>query len=329
MVAPLAPAGAAGPEGRLEAPPVTTQAAMRARDAVAHEVVPVERGKLFHRFRFPDGGVVEFTDRPRRSSERAARRRVVVFDGLATAATEPASTFEGAGIAAGLPAGAVAALRLVSSHEGGFDAINTWDSARFSWGFIQFAGGRGLPPLLAHMKLRSPELFATVLANYGVDVLPDANGVPEPIYVDGETGQLVRGKAAEQAFGDDPLVIALFIHAASYPAVRQLQVEAAIRDYVTPALTATCEGIPIGQVLSSPMAQAMLIDRRVHEGNVSRLRRALHAVSDPLTLANPAAWPVLEARALQQVVSSSGGTAGQRLRDIVNAGLPGPIAAAY
>lgn len=329
ITAPLLPPGPAAPEGMLDRPAVTPEDASTARDAVVHEQEPSERGKILHRFHFPDGATVEFTDRPRRQGERADRSRVVYHEGAATAEAEPEATFTAAGDAMGLPPGTVAALRLVSSHEGGFDAINTWDSARFSWGFIQFAGGRGLPSLLAHMKTRSPELFATVLGNYGVDVLPDAEGAPEPVYVDPEAGKLLRGKAAEQAYGDDALVIALFIHAAGFPAVKQLQVEAAIRDYAAPALTATCEGIPIGQILTSPMSQAMLIDRKVHEGNVGRFRRALGAVSDPMTLADPAAWPVLESRVVQRVVSNSSGVPGRRLRDILYAGLPGPTAGVF
>src|SRR5712692_7918201 len=56
-------------------------------------------------------------------------------------------------------AGAAAALKLVSTHEGNFDAINTYDRALVSVGFIQFAGGRGLPPYLALLKARQPAKF--------------------------------------------------------------------------------------------------------------------------------------------------------------------------
>ena len=136
MTVPLLPPGPTAPEGALDRPAVTLADASTARAVVTHEQEPAERGKRLHRFRFPDGAVVEFTDRPRLPGERAERERVVYYEGAATAELEPETTFTAAGAAMGLPPGTLAALRLVSSHEGGFDAINTWDSARFSWGFI-------------------------------------------------------------------------------------------------------------------------------------------------------------------------------------------------
>jgi peptidoglycan endopeptidase LytF len=275
--------------------------------------------------------VVEFSDRPRRPRERADRARVVVFEGRETAELEPASTFEAAGGATGMAPEGIEALRYVSEHEGGFDAINTWDSARFSWGFIQFAGGRGLPLVLGHMKARNPDLFRKVLGSYGVDVLPDEDGRPQPIYVQARTGRVLRGKAAEQAYGDDPLTIAAFIRAARLPEVKQLQVEAAIRHYAGPALKVTYLGIPISRILRSPKSLAMLIDRKVHEGNVGRFSRAMDSVAAAGSLFNPAEWPHLEARVLRQVVSDAAARSGWmiqgRLRKIMDSELPGPQAA--
>jgi hypothetical protein len=299
-------------------------ALISARSAVKHEM---ETGgsRIRHHFRFPDGTEVEFSDRPCRRGERAARRRVVAFAGTQTAADEPASTFETAGQAAGLSPDAVAALRFVSQHEGGFDAINTWDSARFSWGFIQFAGGRGLPPLLGHLKTRNPERFTALFGAYGVDVVADRDGDLEPVYVDASSGKTLRGKAAEQAYGDDPLTIAVFIRAARFTEIKQLQVEAAIEHYAAPALETPYQGVPLGQVLRSPKGMAMLIDRKVHEGNVRRFVRVLDGVESGLAGADPA---VLEARVLEQVVSDaaarSGRTIESRLRDILSSDLAGP-----
>lgn len=308
--------------------PQNAEVVQRSRQAVQHFTEPGVRGKIYHRFRFPDGVEVEFSDRPRRGSERAQRSRVVVHSGSQTADVEPAATFEAAGAAAGLAPEAVAALKFVSNHEGGFDAINTWDSARFSWGFIQFAGGRGLPGLLGHMKSRNPERFTELMANYGIDVLPDTDGDPVPAYIDPETGTVLRGKAAEQAFGDDPLTIAAFIHAAHFPEIKQLQVEAAIENYVEPALEFEWQGIPLGQVIRSPKCLAMLIDRKVHEGNTRRIRRALDAVSGVTTALVPGMPSALESQAMELVVSEamqrSDWMIRNRLLSIWSSDLPGP-----
>jgi len=306
---------------------VSVEAAAEARHSVQHEAQAGERGRVTHRFVFADGSEVEFTQRRRYGGERACRDRVVEFAGNETAEVEPASTFEAAADAAGLPDQAVDALRLVSSHEGGFDAINTWDSARFSWGFIQFAGGRGLPSLLGHIKSRNPDLFAKLLGRYGIDVLPDADGDPVPVFVNTRSGDLRYGKSAEQAYGDSPLAIALFIRAARETEIKQLQVEAAIEHYALPALSVTYHGVPLSRVLSSPKSLAMLIDRKVHEGNLGRFHRAMTHVEAGSRLGNPAEWPLLESQVVGNVVSNTrpGGMIGSRLRSILYSELPGPV----
>lgn len=284
--------------GRLLPTPLPELEAVRAaRSEIRHE----HEGDGY-RFVFPGGSVVEFSDRPIRDRDQAKRERVVQYFGTERASDEPDSTFEAAGKAAGISREAVTALRFISRHEGGFDAINTWDRARFSWGFIQFAGGYGFPPALAHFKTASPELFRKLLGQYGVDVQPGADGRPEPVYVDPLNGDVRRGKDAEQAYGDDPLVIALFIRAGRVPEVKQRQVEAAIRNYVVPALNASHMNVRLADVLRSPKSLAMLIDRNVHEGNVRRLLGALEQARLVTNLAMPGDWPRLESQVLDLAV---------------------------
>lgn len=66
------------------------------------------------------------------------------------------------------------ALQYTSTHEGLFDAINTYDAGIFSYGFIQFVGasksGASLNRLLASMKRFAPEKFARVFQRVGIDV---------------------------------------------------------------------------------------------------------------------------------------------------------------
>lgn len=286
-------------------PPLSAEEIRRARAAVQHATEPQEGGRVLHRFTFPDGAVVEFPDQPRRPRDQARRERVVFFMGTQGAKDEPASTFEAAGRAAGLSEDAIQALRYISRHEGGFDAINTWDRARFSWGFIQFAGGYGLRPALAHFKAASPALFRDLMASYGIDVTQDENGRALPLFVQGESGALLRGNDAEQAYGDDLLAIACFVRAGRVTEVKQRQVEAAIRDYASPALKATYEGVKLVDVLRSPQAIAMLFDRQVHEGNVSRLEWALEHARSLSGRMNPADWPALESSVLDLAVQDA------------------------
>lgn len=304
-VAPAAVMVAQAPEDsadEIRKPPVSAEEASRARAAVKHEKLAGENGGRLHRFTFPDGAVVEFTDRRKRSRDQAQRERVVAYVGTQRASAEPESTFTAAGQAFGLSPHSIEALRFISRHEGGFDAINTWDRARFSWGFIQFAGGYGFPPALAHFKAKSPELFQKLLADYGIDVLPGTNDRSEPVFVNAADGKVLRGAAAEQEFGDDPLNIALFIRAGRVPEAKQRQVEAAIRDYALPALTGTSRDVRLSDVLRSPQGLAMLIDRKVHEGNTGRLGWALTHASIIRNVANPADWPKVEGLALDLAI---------------------------
>ena len=286
----------------FQKPPVSGDDARQARTTVRHEQLPGENGGRLHRFTFADGTVVEFSDRPRRTRDQAKRDWVVGYTGTQRAAAEPDNTFTAAGQASGLSAESIDALRFISRHEGGFDAINTWDRARFSWGFIQFAGGYGFPPALAHFKAKSPELFQSLLADYGIDVLPGASDRPEPVYVDPDSGKVLRGASAEQAIGDDPLAIALFIRAGRSPEAKQRQVEAAIRDYALPALTGTSRDVRLSDVLRSPQGLAMLIDRKVHEGNIGRLGWALTHAAIIRNVASPADWPKVEGLALDLAI---------------------------
>jgi hypothetical protein len=286
-------------------PPVVEQSAVARARAEVRQSRVAGGGKVSHRFEFPGGDVVEFSDRSRNGRDQAQRARVVSYGGTQSAGSEPDSTFEAAGRTFNLSPQAIAALRYVSRHEGGFDAINTWDRARFSWGFIQFAGGYGFPPALAHFREQRPELFQRLLGDYGVDSRRDEEGNPVPIYVDPKTGAIRRGADAEQAYGDDPLVIALFIRAGRVPEVKQVQVEAAIRDYAAPALEARHRlfgDVRLSDVLGSPQALAMLIDRQVHEGTIARLEWSLEHARIVNNAALPADWSRLEAQVLDLAV---------------------------
>jgi hypothetical protein len=270
----MAGAALAGPAGAGAGPGVlvSPEEATAARGRLRLETTPLQDGRRVHRVTFPDGAVVSFTDRPRRPTDAAQRAYVVSHVGEHPARDEPEETFRAAGAATSLSPEAVAALRFISRHEGGFDAINTWDGARFSWGFIQFAGGYGLRPMLAHLQAASPALFQAQLGAYGVSVQPGEDGRPEPVLVRAAGEPPARGAAAEQAIGDDPLLIALFIRAGQLPEVKQRQIEAAIRDYALPALRAPYGRLPLSALLSTPQGLAALIDRQVHDGNVDRLR---------------------------------------------------------
>jgi hypothetical protein len=311
-------------ERNLARRPVSPAEARAALHSLRVDTCRVERGKRLHRIGFPDGSSVEFTDRRRRGCEPARRSRVVVFTGDQPAATASQTLFADAAARTGSPLEAAEALRFVSQHEGGFDAINTWDRARFSWGFIQFAGGRGFPKVLARFKSQAPELFHRHLGQYGVDVIPGSDGEPKPVCVIPRRNNIVSGRAAEQAFGDSPVLVGLFIRAGRDPEVQRLQIESAFEQYVQPALRAEWSGVVLSSVLRSPKGMAMLIDRKIHDGNNIRIARVVERVQranyfDPARAESHALLA-----AVRDALGRAGSSSGRRLQSIYYSDLPGP-----
>jgi hypothetical protein len=101
------------------------------------------------------------------------------------------------------------------------------------------------------------------------------------------------------------LAIALFVRAGRVPEVKQRQVEAAIRNYALPALTDDHQRVRLSDALRSPQGLAMLIDRKVHEGNVRRLGLALEHAAIISGVRNPAEWPRLEGMAMDLAIRDS------------------------
>lgn len=133
------------------------------------------------------------------------------------------------------------ALRYVSKNEGNFDAINTYDKAIFSYGFIQFAGKTGgLANMLAVLKHRYEQVFVQYFQYFGIDVeYAIKNGKivhAQLVVISCQTQKAYRGIAAEQQIKQDKLLLGTFIRAAYCREVMLGQVESAKLSYVEPAL---------------------------------------------------------------------------------------------
>lgn len=151
------------------------------------------------------------------------------------------------------------ALQYVSQHEGNFDAINSYDKALFSWGFIQFAGvNGGLVPMLAMMKHLQAKTFETYFQHFGIDVEYSIHPLRKDIrkanlvIFDRQTGKLNRGLEAEKYLKDNKFLFGVFIRAAYAKDVQLAQIRAAKDKYVLPALNIKLDlRVPVVQKLSS------------------------------------------------------------------------------
>jgi hypothetical protein len=208
--------------------------------------------------------------------------------------------------AVGLSAGEAAALKQVSTHEGSFDAINTYDRALVSAGFIQFAGSRGLPRYLALLKLRHPGKFKDLLQKFGIDVELVVTGgridSARTIVLDPEGQRVLRGPAAEAAIRDDMRLTTALIVSGRDRDVQLTQLEAAVRDYVLPILNASVTWTTTNQqratlktLFRSQKGMATLFDRCIQEGLGAARRRFERVIQnllvDPDTRKKPAPTP--------------------------------------
>lgn len=197
------------------------------------------------------------------------------------------------------------ALANVSRSEGNADAVNTWDEANISFGFIQFAGGknRGLRPMMAMLKNNYPAAFDACFLQYGIDVtysISYADDDPKkenPEYVDpllvvaDDKGKVHTGTDAEVAIKKSRKLTEAFVAAGANPDVQRAQAEAAAALYVRPSMEAKGaeydgENVPMGEIFTSAEGIELVIDRGVQEGvednkrtsGMARLQKAIDHV---------------------------------------------------
>lgn len=175
------------------------------------------------------------------------------------------------------PTSAARALATISGFEGGFDSIQTYDRAKFSWGFIQFSATGGLPRLLQNVKLRARDVFDTCFASRGLDV----DEARLTVRVGGRT---LQGRAVHDRLHDDPSLWTGFLQASRLSEVQDLQVDAAYENYYAFPLT---QCVPLGQrdvalgtlFATDEFGKALVCDRAVHRGlahTIGLFRSAAH-----------------------------------------------------
>lgn len=152
------------------------------------------------------------------------------------------------------------ALQYVSTHEGKFDAINSYDRGIFSYGFIQFVGaaahGGSLNKLLASMKKWAPSLFLKVFQRVGLDV---EQGV---LTVLTESNRLLSGDPAWSYVQRTVPLYGAFIQAGFEPTLVREQLRMANELYVQPTLNLALN-VPVN---GTNVKVARLSDILVSEG---------------------------------------------------------------
>ncbi len=203
----------------------------------------------------------------------------------------------------GLTAKQAQALQYVASHEGSFDAINSYDQGIFSYGFIQFTGaaavGGSLNQVLASMKANAAHSFQRVFQRVGIDV--EGSGKAATVSVLDEFGNRLRGDQGWLYIQHTPQLYGAFIQAGFEPMLVREQLRMANLLYVQPALNFKLDVVVAGihvtiprlnDVITSEAALTLVIALAVNQGigGMSRtFSAAIGAVASRLGLSSSVA----------------------------------------
>ncbi|MFG1605093.1 hypothetical protein [Actinoplanes sp. NPDC049265] len=170
-------------------------------------------------------------------------------------------------------------LAIISSFEGDFTSVNTWDIADVTFGMVQWTTGKGgdgdLIKALTIMKEAAPAAFARRLTRYGIDVATDG------LVVTRADGTVLRGVPAAKAVQGDPKLTAVLSTAGTDPELRTGELRAAnefevlrpLRTKVTltvpgtgPDAKPTVVKVPISALITSEFGVGVLANHTVHGG---------------------------------------------------------------
>ncbi|MEQ1746101.1 MAG: LysM peptidoglycan-binding domain-containing protein [Saprospiraceae bacterium] len=233
----------------------------------------------------------------------------------------------------GLTPEQAAALEYVSSHEGKYDAINSYDGGIFSFGCVQFVGaaehGGSLNRVLASMKVNAPARFAQVFQQVGIDSAAGTTTVRD------EFGTLHTGDAAWLYIQKTVPLYGAFVRAGFDADLVLEQLRTANDLYVQPALNfrlnLTINGIKITvprlrDILSSQGLLTALIAIAINRGTGAMGRLVSEIVTTLATtqkITSPEALRQLDERLLCQTIADT--STDTRTRDralgVLNAGL--------
>ena len=130
-------------------------------------------------------------------------------------------------------------LHYIAKNEGAFDAINSYDKAIFSFGFIQFTGGLAsgsmLSRVLQRFKTRDEYAFNDCFGKYGMNI----QNYKVPTFQVETLSGIKEGDAAYLEVANDMQLTTAFIASGFRRSMIRSQVEIALEEYVFKALSPT------------------------------------------------------------------------------------------
>lgn len=166
-------------------------------------------------------------------------------------------------------------IMAVSSLEGGFDAVNSFDTGYLSVGCLQFAslanGAGSLGRLMLRYKSRSPDSFWRHFGQFGIDVSP----VGQIQVWDPMRRTVLLGSDAAKAFHSNPSFAAIFrVAGQTCSEFRRSQLDQAFHEYfpkekiLRVRFGSDTEVVPVMNIFRSEAGLATLMDHLVKNGNL-------------------------------------------------------------
>ncbi|MEA5458456.1 LysM peptidoglycan-binding domain-containing protein [Arcicella sp. LKC2W] len=163
-------------------------------------------------------------------------------------------------------------LHYIAKNEGCFDAVNSYDRAIFSFGFIQFTGGLAsgsmLTRVLQRFKTKDEYAFNDCFGKYGMNV----QNYKVPLFQVETTTGIKEGDAAYLEIANNLPLTTAFIASGFRRSMIRSQVEIALEEYVLKALSPTQMivingvNIALNQILKTQGGFALRVDLCVNRG---------------------------------------------------------------
>jgi len=198
-------------------------------------------------------------------------------------------------------------LHFIGKNEGSFDAVNSYDKAIFSFGFIQFTGaiasGSILSKVLQRMKQNQSDAFYNCFEQFGIDVTSYGAAV---VSVNGYSGD-----AAFSTIANDLQLTGVFIASGFEREMIRAQIQIAQEEYMNKALSdATGIGIfgqqvPLNRILYSEGGIALRVDLAVNRGlsgSLAVLQKAITQTASAQGIYNASGLGAIDERSVVQAV---------------------------
>lgn len=200
--------------------------------------------------------------------------------------------------ALGLTPSSINVMLSVSENEGNLDAINTWDSAFFTFGMFQWTVGQRsaageLPALLKKLKDRDPDVFERYYAQHGLDITHDTGDTTGRFTLNGRT---IRSPQDKELLRTEKWAFR-FWKSGQDPAVQAVEVEHALARLGTFYRSSRHQvaGHDIADIITSEYGVALILDN--HVNRPAYVRPCLEgAVQRAGGAGNPTDWNTADER---------------------------------